>query len=173
MANDKKAFRVNHEIIAKEVRLIDQDGKQIGVMSLMTALESANKLDLDLIEIAPNSEPPICKIANYNKFLYEQHKKEKLAKRNQKVAQTKEIRLHPTTDTHDFQFKARHARKFLEDGNKVKATVEFKGRQKTHQELGYDIINRFINELTDLCVVEREPIMDGRFIVTILAPGKK
>lgn len=129
--------------------------------------------ELDLVEIAPQAKPPVCKIMDFGKFRYEQHKKEKLLRKKQQTVQVKEVRFHPNTDTHDYEFKARHARQFLNDGNKVKASVVFRGRQMAHQEFGLALLERLLEELKDIAIVERAPKMEGRSMIAILAPDKK
>jgi len=140
---------------------------------LRKALEIAEEKELDLVEIAPQANPPVCKIIDYGKFLYELQKKEKLAKKKQHVTVLKEIRLHPNTDTHDFNFKARHAVNFLESGNKVKASVIFKGRELAYKEHGKELLERFIEKLSDVAVKENEIKFEGRTMHVILAPIKK
>jgi translation initiation factor IF-3 len=127
----------------------------------------------DLIEISPNANPPVCKFLDYGKYRYEQMKKEKLQRKHQQQTQVKEIRLHPNTDDHDFEYKARHVRRFLEDGNKVKATVIFKGREITYQDQGKDILHRLLEKVEDITKVEQEPKMEGRSMIMMLAPDKK
>jgi translation initiation factor IF-3 len=129
--------------------------------------------ELDLVEIAPQASPPVCKIMDYGKFKYEQQKKEKLLKKKQINVVVKEVRYHPTTDTHDFDFKLRHARQFLLDGNKVKAAVVFRGRQMAHQDIGYELVQRLKAALEDIAIVEKEPNMEGRQMIAIFAPDKK
>jgi translation initiation factor IF-3 len=137
------------------------------------ALRMAVEQELDLVEIAPQAKPPVCKIMDFGKFRYEQHKKEKLLRKKQQTVQVKEVRFHPNTDTHDYEFKARHARQFLTDGNKVKASVVFRGRQMAHQEFGLALLQRLLEELKDIAIVERAPKMEGRSMIAILAPDKK
>lgn len=137
------------------------------------AYAMAVQQELDLVEIAPQAKPPVCKIMDFGKFKYEQQKKEKLLRKKQQVIQVKEVRFHPNTDTHDFDFKVRHARQFLLDGNKVKASVVFRGRQMAHQEFGFDLLAKFKKELEDIAIVEKEPSMEGRFMIAIIAPDKK
>lgn len=129
--------------------------------------------ELDLVEIAPQAKPPVCKIMDFGKFKYEQQKKDKLLRKKQQVIQVKEVRFHPNTDTHDFDFKVRHARQFLQDGNKVKASVVFRGRQMAHQEFGFELLAKFKKELEDIAIIEKEPSMEGRFMIAIIAPDKK
>ncbi len=132
--------------MSPKVRVIDLDGKQLGVFLIEDALRLASEKDSDLVEIAPQAKPPVCKVIDYGKFRYEQQKRDKLQKKNQTVSILKEIRFHPNTDVHDFEFKTKHAINFLEDGNKVKATVQFKGREMAYKELGEDLLNRFIEK---------------------------
>lgn len=133
----------------------------------------ANERGKDLVEIAPQAKPPVCKIIDYGKFRYEQQKKEKIQKKNQQVSVLKEIRFHPNTDVHDFDFKTRHAINFLEDGNKVKATVVFKGREMAYIEQGEDLLNRFLERVQDVAKVEVEPKMEGRNMSLIVVPVSK
>ncbi len=152
--------------------MIDNDGTQVGVMTVDQALTIAKEKQLDLVEIAPQAKPPVCKIINFGKFTYEQQKKEKLAKKKQHVTVLKEIRLHPNTDTHDFLFKARHAKRFIEEGNKVKVSVIFKGRELAYTDYGKDLLKRFIEELSDIAKVESDIRFEGRIMHAILAPQK-
>ena len=157
------------------MRVIDEKG-QVGIMSSTEALRLAQQRGLDLIEIVPNSSPPVCKLMNFGKFKYEQTKKDNLQRKNQHVTQLKELRFHPNTDDHDFEFKARHARRFLEDGHKVKATVVFKGREITYKEQGEIVLQRLAAQLTEVGKVDQEPKLEGRSLVMIFAPdrsGKK
>lgn len=124
------------------------------------------------MEIAPQAKPPVCKIMDYGKYRYEQQKRERLQKKKQQTVQVKEVRFHPNTDTHDYDFKVRHARGFIEDGNKVKAAVVFRGRQMAHQEFGLELLERMIDDLDDIAIVEKEPNMEGRSMILILAPDK-
>ncbi len=142
-------------------------------MPLRKALEIAEERELDLVEIAPQAQPPVCKIIDYGKFIYEQQKKEKLAKKKQHVTVLKEIRLHPNTDTHDLNFKARHAINFLENGNKVKASVIFKGRELAYKEHGRELLEKFIAQLEEVAQKENEIKFEGRTMHVILAPLKK
>ena len=169
----QRKTRINDEINAKEIRLIGADGEQIGIVSPRQALAMAAEKELDLVEIAPQANPPVCKIMDYGKFKYEQQKKEKALKKKQINIVIKEVRYHPTTDTHDFDFKLRHARQFLLEGNKVKAAVVFRGRQMAHQELGYNLISKLKDALLDIAIVEKEPNMEGRQMIAIFAPDKK
>ena len=165
--------RVNEEIRASQVRVIDVDGTQLGVFTVKDALKLSNERGQDLIEIAPQAKPPVCKIIDYGKFRYELQKKEKLQKKNQQVSVLKEIRFHPNTDVHDFDFKTRHAINFLEEGNKVKATVVFKGREMAYVELGENLLKRFLERVQDIAKVEVEPKMEGRNMSLIVVPISK
>ncbi len=161
---------VNDGIRAREVRLIGANGDQIGVKSRQEALEIAANANLDLVLVAPNAKPPVCRIMDYGKYRYEQQKKEKEARKNQKTITTKEVRLSPNIEEHDFNTKLRNARKFLEKGNKVKASIRFRGRAITHSELGRDVLMRMAKECEDLSTIESKPKMEGRSMFLILAP---
>lgn len=152
--------------------MIGADGEQIGIVSIKEALKKAEEAGLDLVEIAPQATPPVCKVIDYGKFAYELQKKEKIQKKNQQVSVLKEIRLHPNTDTHDFDFKARHAANFVDQGDKVKVSVIFKGRELAFTELGENLLKKFIEKLSDVAKVEQEPKFEGRAIHAILAPQK-
>jgi translation initiation factor IF-3 len=168
--------RSNNEIRAKEVRVIDSESKMIGIMHIKDAIRRAEAAELDLVEISPNAKPPVVKIIDYGKHMYELQKKEKLQKKNQLQQQMKEIRFKWRTDTHDFNFKTRHAKDFLESGNKVKASVMFRGREITHQEVGRELLEKFIDELKDVSKIDSKLKMEGRNMIVILAPlktGKK
>ncbi|MED0678128.1 MULTISPECIES: translation initiation factor IF-3 [Aneurinibacillus] len=165
-----KEHLVNEEIRAREVRLIDTDGQQIGIVSLREALRLAQEKDLDLVNMAPNAKPPVCRIMDYGKFRYEQQKKEKEARKNQKVVDVKEVRLSPTIEEHDFQTKLRNTVKFLENGNKVKLTIRFRGRAITHAELGQQVMEKLAKEVEHISTVERKPKIEGRSMIMILAP---
>jgi translation initiation factor IF-3 len=166
----QKSHRINNEIKVPEVRVIDAEGEMLGVMKTRDAIKLAEQKELDLVEVAPKAEPPVCKIIDFGKFAYELQKKDKLQKRNQVQQQMKEVRFKWRTDTHDFNFKARHARAFLEEGNKVKASVMFRGREITHQEIGKELLMRFIEELQDIAKVDVLPKMEGRNLSVILSP---
>jgi translation initiation factor IF-3 len=149
------------------------DGKQLGVFLIKDARRLASERGSDLVEIAPQAKPPVCKIIDFGKFRYEQQKKEKIQKKNQLVSILKEIRFHPNTDVHDFDFKTRHAVNFLEEGNKVKATVVFKGREMAYVELGENLLKRFLERVQDVAKVEVEPKMEGRNMSLIVVPISK
>ena len=153
-----------------EVRLIDADGSQLGIMSSKDALQRAYSRDLDLVMIAPQAAPPVCKIMDYGKYRFEQEKREKEAKKNQKTVEVKEIRLGLSIDTHDFETKGNHARKFLSAGNKVKVSIRFRGRELGHPEIGYNTMQRFADYCAEVAVVEKAAKMDGRNMLMFLAP---
>jgi translation initiation factor IF-3 len=155
------------------VRVIDTEGKQLGVFLIKDARRLASERGKDLVEIAPQAKPPVCKIIDFGKFRYEIQKKEKIQKKNQQISVLKEIRFHPNTDVHDFDFKARHAINFLEEGNKVKATVVFKGREMAYAEQGENLLRRFLDRVQDVAKVEVEPKMEGRNMSLIVVPNLK
>ena len=159
---------INRQIREKEVQVIDENGEKIGVLSLEQAIEKAEDRDLDLVLVAPNAVPPVCKIMNYGKYKFEQAKKEKESKKNQKTVEIKEIRVTPNIGTHDFEFKSRNARNFLESGNKVRFTLRFRGRELNNVESGEDILNRFIEDLSDIATVEKKPFLEGKTMFIIL-----
>ncbi len=161
---------VNEGIRAREVRLVGSNGDQIGVKSRQEALEMAQNANLDLVMVAPNAKPPVCRIMDYGKFRFEQQKKEKEARKNQKIINTKEVRLSPTIEDNDFHTKLRNARKFLEKGDKVKAAIRFRGRAITHSQIGRDVLMRMAKECEDVATVEAQPKMEGRSMFLILAP---
>jgi translation initiation factor IF-3 len=164
--------RVNDAIRAREVRLIGKDGDQIGIVSIREALSEAEKSGLDLVEIAPNADPPVCKIIDYGKYNYEQQKREKLNKKKQHVITVKEVRFRPHTDTHDIETKVRKIREFLENGDRVKLSVMFRGREMAHKEIGMDTIQNVIALLEDVAKIEKAPLQEGRFITAYLAAKK-
>lgn len=162
--------RVNkqiHLIKAKEIRVVDDEG-QLGIMDIDSALKIAEERDLDLVEISPEAEPPVCKIMDYKKFKFEQGKKQRKAKKQQTTLSLKEIRMRPMINTHDYEFKKRNARKFIDNGDKVKVTIRFRGREFSRQDLGMSVLNRFALDLQDIAKVETQPKMDGRQMVMIL-----
>ena len=168
----KQELPINRQIRAKEVQLIGDNGEKLGVVSLNEAIEKAEDKNLDLVLVAPNATPPVCKIMNYGKYKFEQAKKEKEAKKKQKVLETKELRVTPNIEEHDFGFKSKNARKFIEDGNKVKITVRFRGREVNNSKSGEVVLNKFIEELSDIATVEKPPKLEGRNMFTILAKKK-
>jgi len=169
VALDKQA-NVNEKIRAPEVRVIGRDGTQIGVVPLKKALDMAAQEELDLVEVAPNADPPVCKIMDYGKFKYQQSKRTQEAKKKQTVIQVKEVKFRPKTDEHDLQVKIRHIRRFLGQKDKSKVTMVFRGREIAYTDLGMRIMERVKEELKDEAVVEQQPKMEGRNMVMILAP---
>lgn len=165
-----KEHLVNEDIRAREVRVVGSEGEQLGILPLREALRLAEEKNFDLVNVAPNAKPPVCRIMDYGKFRYEQSKKEKEARKNQKVIITKEIRLSPTIEENDFQTKLRNAIKFIKAGDKVKCTVRFRGRQITHKNLGEKILNRLAKEVEDISIIERRPKLEGRSMIMILGP---
>ena len=165
----KQELPINGQIRAREVQLIGDEGEKLGVVSLKEALEVAGEKKLDLVLVAPNAKPPVCKIMNYGKYKFEQAKKEKEAKKKQKTAEVKEIRITPNIEEHDFGFKAKNAKKFIEDGNKVKITVRFKGREVNNSKLGEDVLNKFIENLEDIASVDKKPKLEGRNMFIMLS----
>ncbi|NLM52979.1 MAG: translation initiation factor IF-3 [Firmicutes bacterium] len=165
-----KDLLVNEQIRAKEVRVIDPDGKQLGIMSLDEALQVAADYDLDLVAVSLHSKPPVCRIMDYGKYKFEQSKREKEARRNQKQITIKEIKIRPNIEEHDYNVKLKNTRRFLQSGDKVKATIMFRGREITHPELGQKLLMRIAEDVKDLGSVERVPKVEGRNMVMILAP---
>ena len=165
-----KDMMVNDGIRARELRLIDQDGEQLGVKSKAEALKIAEQANLDVVLVAPNAKPPVARIMDYGKFRFEQQKKEREDRKKQKVINVKEVRLSPTIDLNDFNTKLRNARKFLEKGDKVKASIRFKGRAITHKEIGQKVLDRLAEETKDIASVEQQAKMDGRSMFLVLAP---
>ncbi len=166
----QRKHKINDEISGPELRVIDSTGEALGVLTRRDALKLATDRELDLVEIAPQAKPPVCKIIDYGKFVYEATKKEKEHKKAQIQQQLKELRFKAGTDTHDFDFKTRHAREFLEEGHKVKATVLFRGREIVHQEIGRDLLQRFIDALADVSKVDQDMRTEGRILSVTLAP---
>ncbi len=169
----QRKHKINDEITAPELRVVDAHRQPIGVIPRKEALRIAGERELDLVEIAPQANPPVCQIIDYGKYIYEQTKREKLQKKAQTQTTLKEVRFKAGTDTHDFDFKTRHAREFLEEGHKVKATVMFKGREILHKELGEELLQRFIDALVDVSKVDQPMRMEGRFLGVMLAPDVK
>lgn len=165
-----KDHMINDEIRAKEVRLIGADGEQLGIISIREALQMAQDANLDLVNVAPTAKPPVCRIMDYGKYRYELQKKEKEARKNQKIVDIKEIRLSATIDEHDFQTKLRNAVKFLSDGDKVKASVRFRGREIAHSEIGRRVLERMATETAEISTMERAPKLEGRSMIMILTP---
>jgi translation initiation factor IF-3 len=166
----KDGPRVNEEIRAREVQLIDQTGHNLGAIDIRSALEKAQEAGLDLVEIAPNSSPPVCKILDYGKYKYQAQKKAAEARKKQKVVEVKEIKLRPMIDDHDYDVKMRSMQRFFEEGDKVKVTLRFRGREMAHQELGYKLLDRVKGDTVKIAKVEQEPRFEGRQVVMVLAP---
>ncbi|MBA3468210.1 MAG: translation initiation factor IF-3 [Herpetosiphonaceae bacterium] len=164
-------LRINARIRVREVRLIDENGVQVGIITTREALDMARERDLDLVEVAPTASPPVCRLMDYGKFRYEQTKKEREARKNQKQVELKEIRMKPRTDTHDLQVKANSARRFLEDGHKVKFSVRFRGREIAHPEIGRDMLEQLSEDLREYATVDQRPALEGRAYTLILSPA--
>ena len=162
--------QINEEIRDKEIRVIGAEGDQLGIMSSADALRLAEEKELDLVKIAPNAVPPVCKIMDYGKFRFEQLKKEKEAKKNQHVVEVKEIRMSPSIDTNDFNTKVKNALKFLKDGNRVKVTVRFRGREMAHTSIGEVLLKQFGEQCAEVATVEKNPKLDGRHMTMFLSP---
>ena len=165
-----KEVAINWEIKAPEVRVIDPDGNQVGVLPVKEAIKIAEERGLDLVEVAPNSQPPVCRIMNYGKYKYQQSKRTQEARKHQTVIRIKEVKVRPRTEEHDFQFKLRHVKRFLDEGNKVKISILFRGREIAHPEFGKELLNRFVEGVKDVTVIEQSPRLEGRNMVMILAP---
>ncbi|HHJ81405.1 MAG TPA: translation initiation factor IF-3 [Candidatus Tenderia electrophaga] len=172
MAADKKA-RINQEITSREVRLIDAEGEMMGVMSTAQAMATAEEAGLDLVEVSPNAEPPVCRVMDYGKFIFEENKKRQVAKKKQKQTQVKEVKFRPGTEEGDYQVKLRNLTRFLGDGDKAKVTLRFRGREMAHQQLGMNLLKRVAADLDELAQVEQFPKMEGRQMVMVLSPRKK
>ena len=166
-------MRINDRIRAKEIRVIDEEGTQLGIMPPQQALMLAEEKGLDLVEIAPTATPPVCRIMNSGKFFYQQAKREGEARKHQRHIQVKEVKFRPKIDEHDFQFKKRNAERFLLDGNKVKSTVIFRGREMAHSEIGLRILRRLGSELLEVALIEVAPRLEGMTMVQILSPKKE
>ncbi|TDI66480.1 MAG: translation initiation factor IF-3 [Alphaproteobacteria bacterium] len=171
MAADKKN-RINADITSPEVRLIVEDGTNAGVVSIDVAQQQARDSQLDLVEIVPNAEPPVCRVMDFGKHLFDLNKKKQAAKRKQKQVQVKEIKFRPGTDSGDYQIKVRNLKRFLDNGDKVKVTLRFRGREMAHQELGVQMLQRVETDLSELGSVEQFPKMEGRQMVMVIAPKR-
>lgn len=163
-------MRINEEIRAREVRVIAGEGEQLGIMSCRDALQLAQERHLDLVEIAPTAKPPVCRIMDYGKYRYEQQKRDKEARKKQKTFDIKEVKLRPGIEDHDFGVKFKNAVRFLEDGDKVKVTIMFRGRELSHPELGEVLLKKMAEQLKDMAVIERAPKLEGRNMIMIVAP---
>ena len=172
MNHIKQELPVNEQIRFKEVQVIDEQGQKVGKLPINEALDLAASKDLDLVLVSGNSDNPVCKIMNYGKHKFEQAKREKESRKKQKTVECKELRVTPNIEIHDFTFKAKNARKFLSDGNKVRITVRFRGRVVNYVKMGEDVLNQFIEELKDVATVEKKPFLEGKNMFIILAPNK-
>jgi translation initiation factor IF-3 len=161
--------RINDEITASEVRVVDENGDMKGVMSVAKGIALAEEAGLDLVEVSPNAEPPVCKILDYGKYKYEQQKKAAEARKNQKTVDVKEVKIRPGIEQHDYEVKMRNARRFLESGDKVKVTMRFRGREMAHQDIGQRLLARMKEELSDISKVDQEPKMEGRQVIMVLS----
>ena len=161
---------MNADILNEEVRCIAPDGEQLGVMKTVDAIAEADTHGLDLVEVSPNADPPVCKILDYGKFKFEAQKKRNEAKKKQKVIEVKEIKLRPNIDEHDYQVKMRSVQKFLDEGDKVKVTLRFRGREMAHQELGVNVLNRVRNDTEEVAKIEAFPKLEGRQMIMVIAP---
>ncbi len=173
VAPDKDKVRINRAIRVPDVRVINDDGQQLGVMPTDAARDIAGRMGMDLVEVSPNAQPPVCKIMDYGRFKYEQKKKEATAKKQQHQSQLKEVKFRPRIDDHDLEFKLKRARRFLVDGDKVKATVMFRGREIVHTDIGRALLERVTEELASVAKAESRPQMEGRMLTTIFAPDRK
>ena len=169
---EQKRLRVNDGIRVREVRLIGSAGEQLGIVATAEAVQKARDEGLDLVEVSPQARPPVCRLLDYGKYKFEQEKRIKESKRKQKLTKLKEIRMQPKIEEHDLQFKAKHIREFLEEGNKVKVTVRFRGRELAHTEIGRGRLERIMEILEDVASVERQPQMEGRFMSMFLTPTR-
>ena len=167
---DKRFIRTNDRIRAREIRVIDDEGQQLGIMPPYEAIKKAREKNLDLVEISPTAQPPVCRIMDYGKYKFEMAKQARVAKKKQHVIELKEVKYRPGIDDHDFETKTRHARRFLEEKNKVKVTMMFRGRQVAHPELGQAVLDRVAQALTDVGKIESSGRLEGKSITMILAP---
>ncbi|NLH44795.1 MAG: translation initiation factor IF-3 [Acholeplasmataceae bacterium] len=170
MVISKESLRINEEIRAREVRVVADEGEQLGIMSGRDALNLALERHMDLVEIAPNAKPPVCRIMDYGKYRYEQQKREKEARKKQKTFDIKEVKLRPGIEDHDFDVKFKNAVRFLEDGDKVKVTIMFRGRELSHPELGEILLTKMAKQLEDLAVIERAAKLEGKNMIMIVSP---
>jgi translation initiation factor IF-3 len=171
--NTRRFYRVNERIFASTLRVLDSDGKQIGILSKFEALEKARSQELDLVEIAPKASPPVAKIIDFKKFLYQEEKKKREEKKKAKTSETKEVRLGPFMSEHDLEVMIRRAREFLEAGNKVRLVVTFSGRQITHPEFGHRILDKVLEELSKISKLDRERHLEGKKLIALISPDKK
>lgn len=169
---DIKELQINEEIKDKEVRLVDDEGNQIGVVPRSRALEMAFEKKLDLVNVSPNAKPPVCRIMDYGKYKYEMIKKERDSKKKQRVINVKEVRLTPNIETHDLETKAKNAKKFLSNGDRVKVAVRFRGRELGHTEMGKDVLDKFVELVSEFGTVDKKPKLEGKNMIMFLAPLK-
>jgi translation initiation factor IF-3 len=165
-----KDLRINEQIRVREVRLIDDDGNQKGILPTLEAIRMAREQGLDLVEVAPQANPPVCKLLNYGKFKFEQEKKIRDSKKKIKLQKLKEIRMQPKIDDHDLDFKSKHVKEFLKEGDKVKVTIRFRGRELAHTELGFEVLKQVLQRLDNDYVIEKNAAMEGRFMSMVLSP---
>jgi len=172
MSTAAEEFRINQEIDVREVRLVAEDGSMIGVVPFRDALTRAEEAGLDLVEVSPTAKPPVCKILDYGKFKYESQKKANAARKKQKVIEVKEIKMRPSIDDNDYGIKMRKVREFLDEGDKVKVTMRFRGREMAHQHLAMDLLNKVREQMVDVAKVEQMPKLEGRQMIMVMAPIK-
>ncbi|MGJ3260461.1 MAG: translation initiation factor IF-3 [Rhodospirillales bacterium] len=170
MPPSKDGPRANEDILADPVRVVDADGEMVGVIGLQEAIDMAMEVGLDLVEVSPNADPPVCKILDYGKFKYEAQKKANEARKKQKVIDVKEIKMRPGIDDHDYETKMKAVRRFLDEGDKVKMTIRFRGREMAHQDLGLKVLERVRDELGEIAKVEQHPRPEGRLMTMVIAP---
>jgi translation initiation factor IF-3 len=163
-------IRINEGIRVREVRVVSAEGEQLGIMSIQEALEAARSRDFDLVEVAPEATPPVCRIMDFGKYKYTQARRQKEARKKQTTILVKEVKMGPKTEKHDFDFKLKHVRRFLEEGHKAKVTVRFKGREMAHTELGWKMLNKMVEAVSDIAVTENNPRMEGRMLHIMLSP---
>jgi translation initiation factor IF-3 len=168
----KEERRINDEITSEQVRVIDAEGKQLGVMTVKQALATALAQGTDLVEVAPNADPPVCRLMDFGKFLYETQKRERDARKSQTKVEIKEIRLRPKIDEHDIDYRLKQARTFLDRGAKVRVRLRFRGREVTHPEVALELMKRFASELEDVAIIEKRPMKDGMTMLMVLTPNK-
>ncbi|MBI5683294.1 MAG: translation initiation factor IF-3 [Deltaproteobacteria bacterium] len=166
-------MRINFGIRAQKVRVIDSEGRMTGILPIREAVAAAEQSGLDLVEVSPNADPPVCRIMDYGKYKYQMSKKAHEAKKKQTVIHLKEIKMTPKTDSHDFDFKIKHIKRFLEDGDKAKVNIVFKGREITHTELGREMLGRVAAEIKDIGIIEQQPRLEGKSMTMIIAPAAK
>tara|TARA_Y100001935_G_scaffold255167_1_gene266886 strand:+ start:1661 stop:2239 length:579 start_codon:yes stop_codon:yes gene_type:complete len=173
IAKQDKRSRLNEDITASEVRLIRADGEQVGIVGIEEAMRTAGDASLDLVEIVPNAEPPVCRVMDYGKYIFESKKQKQGQRKKQKQVHVKEIKFRPGTEIADFNVKLKSIRKFLENGDKCKVTMRFRGREHVHRELGLEVLERVESDLADISLVEQRPIMEGKQMIMVLVPAKK